>query len=93
LAFLQCRFDSPQPPHEFTAIKSPSHVVQTDPPLENPCPENQSLVLSFAIKLRNLGQVKAISAGKLQMTRNRRRPGLPLQKTGPIQDPDSRVAG
>jgi hypothetical protein len=43
------------PHHEFTAIKSPSHVVQTDPPLENPCPENQSLVLTFAIKLRNLG--------------------------------------
>jgi hypothetical protein len=27
------------------------------------------------------------------MSRNRRRPGLPRQKTGPMQDLDSRVAG
>jgi hypothetical protein len=43
------------PHHEFTAINSPSQVVQTNPPLENPCPENQSLGLTFAIKVRNPG--------------------------------------
>ena len=42
-----------QPRHEFTAIRSPNHVVQTKPFPENPCPENQLLVLTAAFKLRN----------------------------------------
>jgi hypothetical protein len=44
-----------QPYHEFTATKSPSHVVQTNPPVEKPCRENQSLVLATSLKLRNSG--------------------------------------
>ena len=44
-----------QPLHEFTAIKSLNHVVQTKPLLENSCPENQSLALIIAFKLRNRG--------------------------------------
>ena len=37
--------------HEFTAIKSPDHVVQTKPLPENSCPENQSLMLIVTLKL------------------------------------------
>ena len=36
--------------HEFTAIKSPNHVVQTKPLPENAYPENQSLVLIITLK-------------------------------------------
>jgi hypothetical protein len=49
----------PQPPTDFTAIKSQNNVVQSKPLPENSYPENQSLAPIITLKLRNRGWSRA----------------------------------